>query len=909
MKSLSVIGVLGLCLASSAPAAEPSARAVVHLRNGSFLPGEPRGSADAQILRWESPAFGRTLEFPLGAVKAVHYPGTAKPPKTVGKFAFEFGNDDTIYGDLVGWTDTDLEIESQKLGRVQVRRDQVRRIARRSDADSVYLGPNGLAGWNSKALTKWRDEGGHISTDQPRAVIASDPGIPEKAVIELEISWKSKPDFVFAVGVSDRADSIKNAFRLEVWDGQLVAVGESQRDADIAIIQPANPAGGQCRIQMLLDQKERRLVLMSRNGRPLATLQIADKKPVVGSGVRLTNLKGDVRLEFLRVGKWNGVAPRDVPDHPARVLRKDGASVSGQSVRYDAQARHFAIRNGDSESIVANEAVSDIYFAGSARSALAAKESSAGTTLRVVYRDGSRFSGDIVRIDDDHVTLNCAGFPAAVRLPLTDVQALIVLDGADRPNEPVVEGKSGRLELDGASMAGRLVDGGDQRDAGLLVWRPDLSRNASPLRPGLSGRIVYRDPPPAKPKKPAAELEEPPRKPINIWSSKPAEPSPGGRPSLPVRAGQPSLYLRTGDTIPCDVTRIDERGVSFQTTQTDTTFLTNDQVKSVELITTKNGPSLEETKRDRLLTLPRAQKDSPPTHLICSKNGDILRGRIVEMDDARLVVEIRLERKEIPRDRVAQIIWLHPDELKDPKNVDSPGAASDRTRVQVVNATGNRLTFLLESSDGRSVTGKSEALGQCRADLAEADQLLFGSFIEMSVAQLAYHSWRLHHAIEPIFAQDDGGGDGGSSGTESSLVGKPAPQVQLDLLGGGKFKLADLKGRVVILDFWATWCGPCVQAMPQVDELARQFADAGVELIAVNMEEQPEAIKSMLERHKLNVKVALDRDGAAAGKYAVTAIPQTVVIDRNGTVARLFVGGGKNTMEGLKKALEELTAK
>ena len=80
--------------------------------------------------------------------------------------------------------------------------------------------------------------------------------------------------------------------------------------------------------------------------------------------------------------------------------------------------------------------------------------------------------------------------------------------------------------------------------------------------------------------------------------------------------------------------------------------------------------------------------------------------------------------------------------------------------------------------------------------------------------------------------------------------------------------------------------------MPQVEKVAGEFRDRGVQLIAVNLQEEPKQISAMLERHKLQPTVALDRDGAVAEKYAANAIPQTVIIKGDGTVARLFVGGG-----------------
>ena len=145
---------------------------------------------------------------------------------------------------------------------------------------------------------------------------------------------------------------------------------------------------------------------------------------------------------------------------------------------------------------------------------------------------------------------------------------------------------------------------------------------------------------------------------------------------------------------------------------------------------------------------------------------------------------------------------------------------------------------------------------------------------------------------------------GGDTGTESPLVGKPAPDFTLDLVGGKSFHLAESKGKeVVVLDFWATWCGPCLQAMPQVERAAAQFKDQNVRLVAVNLQETAEQVTALLERQKLHVTVALDRDGAVAEKYKAVAIPQTVIIGRDGNVARLFVGGGPHLEDQLKEAI------
>jgi thiol-disulfide isomerase/thioredoxin len=137
-------------------------------------------------------------------------------------------------------------------------------------------------------------------------------------------------------------------------------------------------------------------------------------------------------------------------------------------------------------------------------------------------------------------------------------------------------------------------------------------------------------------------------------------------------------------------------------------------------------------------------------------------------------------------------------------------------------------------------------------------------------------------------------------------VGLDAPDFELAMLDGSRFRLSERSGRIVVLDFWATWCGPCLETMPLVDAIVRSFGNDGVELVAINLEEQRPQIESVLERHQLPIHVALDRDGVVASKYAVSAIPQTVVVDRDGRVARLFVGGGARFAAELKAALDEL---
>lgn len=139
------------------------------------------------------------------------------------------------------------------------------------------------------------------------------------------------------------------------------------------------------------------------------------------------------------------------------------------------------------------------------------------------------------------------------------------------------------------------------------------------------------------------------------------------------------------------------------------------------------------------------------------------------------------------------------------------------------------------------------------------------------------------------------------------LVGQPAPDFTLKTLDGQEVSLAELKGRAVVLDFWATWCPPCVESLPHLDQLAADYDESQLAVYAVNVREPAEMVRTFIEKHEIKMPVLLDPDGEAKKKYRAASIPQTVVIGPDGVVQRVFVGIGPNTYEDIRETVAALT--
>jgi peroxiredoxin len=117
-----------------------------------------------------------------------------------------------------------------------------------------------------------------------------------------------------------------------------------------------------------------------------------------------------------------------------------------------------------------------------------------------------------------------------------------------------------------------------------------------------------------------------------------------------------------------------------------------------------------------------------------------------------------------------------------------------------------------------------------------------------------------------------------------------AEDFTLPLVGGKDFRLADRRGKVVMINFWATWCLPCLEEMPAMERLWQHHRDQNFVLVAVSMDANPKLVKPFVDRHGLTFPIALDPKLDLGNAYGVRALPSSFIVDRDGYVAALALG-------------------
>lgn len=322
--------------------------------------------------------------------------------------------------------------------------------------------------------------------------------------------------------------------------------------------------------------------------------------------------------------------------------------------------------------------------------------------------------------------------------------------------------------------------------------------------------------------------------------------------------------------------------------------------------------------RERLLKIPRSLRENIPTHLLIAPNGDLLRGKLVSVNGNSIQFDSGEESLKLPLNRVSAIVWLR-EEPTPPEEKEKTGDTlfnpfedpyyqeiqkfNFKVTHQLVLSDGSRLRLAADQAQDNQLIGESSVLGTCRVSLENVQKIdrspatPIHKLGKMDV--VAFEGWHISFTPEPDIPEE------GEPQT-SPLIGKAAPDFKLTMMDDSTFELSEQKGKVVVLDFWATWCGPCIKAMPDVQAAVEAFPPELVSFCAINQAETTPIVTGFLEKREWDhLPVALDFNMKTSRDYEVDAIPHTVVIDTAGKVSWIHTGYDENLKRKLFDAIRK----
>jgi thiol-disulfide isomerase/thioredoxin len=887
--------------------AQPKMTLVTQL--GDCLTGHWIASDTLDALVWQGEGFVEPFRFEKGILAAIRVRHQTKDPQVEGTYRCELVNGDVLYGTPLALQEEVFVLDLPSAGPLRIDRNYLKKLTPRRDVEfTASSTPTELSGWKGDR-TAWKEFAGRFTAVQDNAELSTTLLLGDKSRIAIEMAWEEDADFRMDFG-SDA--QWKSGLRIETWQDKLILAAESSAAADVLLLAEVGNQVGQLLLEVFVDTDQQTVLVVTEKGERVGEFAWEGKYE---PQLRILSRKAGLRFGSASVTPWDGLSPESPSSEPpgaeplsaaqSLVYYRDGRSEKGTLTAWNPESQTWILVTESAspaseplERQVASAEIEAICLPGKPLLEQGEEEQD---LVRVVSRTGMRVTGKIVRLGEHAVQLHCLGIEGPIEIALAQLKGLFFCGNPSLDNskqEPYP-----RLQMGDTSVVGQLIEGQASDKNSALVWKPSASETASAISQLASGAITYRDPlPPVetprarRPQRDKGLLEGV----FRLFAKSASGPNLGS--NSHGSASESTLHLRSGDSIPCRIKRLDSEGVTLASSEIEATFVPLDTIEALVLVDSFQPARMTAAQRDRLLTLPRIQQEYPPTHLLLSVDGDILRTRVTTMDDKFVTLEIRLNPVKIPRERVAAIVWLRP---QDSLQAEQSQPAVTRIRVRAVQSDGICLTFQPQQFAEGVLLGSSDLLGHCRVQVPQVDRLLFGKAIQQ--AHPRHQLLALIPAAVPRFVTTSSSPQV-DVGQGSALVGMEAPPIKLKDLSGSGFDLTELRGKVVVLDFWATWCGPCIQWMPQLEEIVANYPSEQVELVTINLLQEKELIEPVLERMQLAPTVLLDRDGVVADAYQATAIPQTVVVNQQGKIERIFIGGMSQVKQPLVETLDILTS-
>ena len=310
---------------------------------------------------------------------------------------------------------------------------------------------------------------------------------------------------------------------------------------------------------------------------------------------------------------------------------------------------------------------------------------------------------------------------------------------------------------------------------------------------------------------------------------------------------------------------------------------------------------VSQSRLDQLLTVPRAQRHYPPNNIIVSTSGDFLRGRLTSLTSKKLSFESGNSNFSFDRSRIANVVWFHG--VKDPEDNDEEQEESSSVpnrELQFLLDDGQRISMMPKTYANGTLTNGSSALGKVSLNLTNVNVVRYANAVAEGTTKHEedYSSWVACFAEPPhkMAAQNP-------AEKSSPLVGTQAIDFESEFAADGKtFRLSEQKGKVVVLDFWATWCGPCIASMPKLISDIESLSADDVVLVAVNQGETAEKVSQFIQARNWNLNSVLDRDSKIGEQYQVTGIPKSVVITPDGIISAVNTGPAHDIKADIERA-------